>query len=94
MKLEMVMCHATLMSMLLRPEELQHAVYEYTANAPDVEHEGFNGYMETKVVFKIKDLERFTNLYKSSYVYPSDRAKWYSMVKNGMMGNMNEQSTR
>ena len=91
MKLETVMCHATLMSMLLRPEEMQHAVYSYTATAPDIQAEGFNGYMETKVTFEIKDLERFSSLYKSAYVFPSDRTKWYYTVKNNMMGLNNEQ---
>lgn len=90
MKLETVMCHATLMSMLLRPEEMQHAVHSYTATAPDVQHEGFNGYIETKVTFEIKDLERFSDLYKSAYVYPSDRSKWYHTVKNSMIGCSNE----
>ena len=87
MKLEVVMCHATLMSMLLRPEELQHAVTSYSATTPDVEHEGFNGYIETKVTFFIKDLERFTQLYNSAYVFPSERTEWYHMIKRGLMGN-------
>ena len=85
MKLEMLMCHATLMSMLLRPEEMQRAVYSYTATAPDVQNEGFTGYMETKVTFEIKDLEQFSKLYKSAYAYPSNRSKWYYMVKNRFM---------
>lgn len=81
----MVMCHATLMSMLLRPEELQNAVNSYTASAPDVQNEGFTGYMETKVTFHVKDLEKFSALYKSAYVYPSDRTAWYFKVKRGLM---------
>lgn len=82
MKLEVVMCHSSLMSMLLRPEEFEQAVISYTATAPDVTNEGFAGYMETKVVFNIKDLERFSKLYSSSYTYPSDRSAWYYKVKN------------
>lgn len=85
MKLEVVMCHSSLMSMLLRPEEFEQAVHSYTATAPDVQHEGFAGYMETKVSFEIKDLERFSKLYSSSYTYPSDRSAWYYKVKNGFM---------
>lgn len=90
MKLEVVMCHASLMSMLLRPEEMQNAVHSYSATAPDIQHEGFNGYMETKVTFEIKDLEQFSKLYKSSYTYPSDRAKWYYKVKSTFMECDNE----
>ena len=86
MKLEVTMCHATLMSMLLRPEEMERAVYSYTATSPDVQNEGFTGYMETKVTFEIKDIERFTSLYTSAYIYPSDRTEWYHRVKNNMIG--------
>lgn len=85
MKLEIVMCHTTLMSMLLRPEELQNAVDSYTASSPDIKNEGFNGYMETKVTFHIKDLEKFSALYKSAYVFPSDRTAWYYKVKSSFM---------
>lgn len=91
MKLEVIMCHASLMSMLLRPEEMQNAVHSYSATAPDIQNEGFNGYMETKVTFEIKDLDVFSKLYKSSYVYPSDRTKWYYKVKSCFMECDNEQ---
>lgn len=85
MKLEVQMCHATLMSMLLRPEEMENAVHSYSATTPNVHAEGFNGYIETNVTFMIKDLEAFSKLYKSAYVYPSDRTKWYYKIKNGFM---------
>lgn len=85
MQVKNKMCHSHLLSMLLQPEEFQVCVESYTATAPDVAMEGMNGYMETNVTFEVKDLARFSKLYQESYVFPSDRAKWYGTVKNGIM---------
>ena len=97
MKVIITMCHSNLMSMLFQTGEFQvffsfftaHypqvCVSSYTATAPEVSLEGMNGYMETKVTFEVKDLERFAALYKISYVFPSDRPKWYGTVKNGIL---------
>ena len=81
MKFEVTLCHSHLLSMLMMPEELQRAVVNYTATSPDMDGEGFNGYMEVKATFSIKDLEAFNDLWKKSYIYPSDRAEWYAFIK-------------
>jgi len=85
MKLEVVMCHASLMAMLLNPEQFSKAVVNYESTSPDMNGEGFNGYMEVKVKFTIKDLDAFNTLWKHSYIFPSDRTKWYHTVKQGML---------
>lgn len=85
MKLEVVMCHASLMSMLLDPENFSKAVTSFEATSPDMQCEGFNGYMEVKVKFMIKDLDAFNTLWKKSYIFPSDRTKWYHTIKSGML---------
>ena len=85
MKMEVVMCHSHLMSMLLQPEMLQHAVEKYEAFTPDVDNEGFNGYMETHVTFHIKNLDTFTELWNKAYRLPSDRSEWYYKIKNATL---------
>jgi hypothetical protein len=84
MKFETKMCHSQLLSMLWMPEEFARAVDSYTATAPDMQGEGFNGYMEVKATFYVKELKAFTDLWHKSYVYPSDRATWYHVIKNGI----------
>jgi len=85
MKLTVEMCHSHLMSMLLQPEIFSRAVVSYTASPPDMAGEGFNGYMEVKATFEIKDLTEFTKIWNDAYVFPSDRSKWYHLVKNSMV---------
>lgn len=84
MKLEVTICHSMLLSMLMMPERFQRAVNSYTCTAPDVEREGFIGYMEVRAEFDIKDLDGFTKLWNDAYVYPSDRAQWYHFIKSGV----------
>lgn len=86
MNIEVTMCYSQLMSMLLQPEEFSKAIVRYTSSAPNIEHEGMNGYMETVVKFEVKNLAEFSKLYDGSYIFPSDRAKWYHTVRNGMLG--------
>lgn len=83
MNLKTTMCHATLLSMLFMPERFSRAVRKYNASAPDIEHEGFNGYMETHVEFEIKDLDEFNSLWKDAAKVPTDRTEWYWKVRNG-----------
>lgn len=85
MKLQVVMCHSHLMSMLLMPEQFQRAVDKYEATTPDVQSEGFAGYMETHVTFHLRNLDDFTKLWNESYKFPSDRAEWYHKVKNATL---------
>jgi hypothetical protein len=70
--------------MLLMPQKFQRAVSSYTCSAPDVDNEGFAGYMEVKAIFHIKDLDAFNNLWKDAYVYPSERAEWYYFIARGI----------
>ena len=85
MKLSVTMCHTHLMSMLLQPEQFTRSISSYAATPPDMASEGFNGYMEVNATFDIKNLTEFTKLWNDSYVFPSDRSKWYSLVKNSMV---------
>lgn len=82
MKLDVTLCHSHLLSMLLLPDKFNNAVTHYSATTPDMNGEGFNGYMEVKATFFIKDLEAFNQLWKDSYIYPSDRTEWYHFIKN------------
>ena len=85
MKLSVAMCHSHLMSMLLQPEQFSNAISSYTATPPDMNGEGFNGYMEVNATFEIKDLTRFSKLWDDAYVFPSDRSKWYHLIKSSMV---------
>lgn len=85
MKLEATMCHSHLMSMLLQPEMFYSAVTKYEATPPDMPVEGFNGYMETKVTFHLRDLDQFNKLWTKAYKFPSDRCEWYHKVKNATL---------
>lgn len=71
--------------MLLQPEKFQACVTSYSASSPNIDMEGMNGYMETNVVFEVKDLKKFADLFESSYTFPSDRCKWYESIKAGIM---------
>lgn len=84
MKFETTLCHSTLLSMLMMPEKFQRAVSSYTCTAPDVDAEGFNGYMEVKAIFNIKDLDAFNKLWHDAYVYPSERSQWYHFIARGI----------
>lgn len=83
MKLEMLMCHSHLVSMMLMPEYFAKAINRYESTAPDMCLEGVNGYMEIKVTFWLKDLREFNELWDRSYRFPSDRSEWYWKVRNG-----------
>lgn len=85
MKFTTKMCHSHLMSMLLMPQTFYMAVHRYNASPPNMDHEGMTGYMEVEVVFEIKDLQAFTNLWYHSYKLPSDRSKWYDQIKNATL---------
>lgn len=85
MKVIVKMCHSHLAAMILQPELLEQAVLSYQASAPQVTNEGWSGAMDTDVEWEVRDLEKFTALYNDSYVYPSDRSKWYSTVRNGLL---------
>ena len=86
MKLSTKMCHSHLMSMLLQPEKFSRAIISYNASPPDMASEGFIGYMEVDAVFEIKDLTEFTKVWNDAYVFPSDRSKWYHLIKSSMVG--------
>lgn len=73
------------MSMLLMPDKFCNAIQNYSATAPDMAHEGMNGYMEVEASFYIKDLRAFTDLWYDAYKFPSDRASWYHDLKNAAL---------
>lgn len=86
MKFKVTLCHSHLMSMLLQPEKFEAAISSYTATSPNIQFEGFNGYMEVHVEFNVKDLTRFSTLYEESRVFPSDRTQWYHLIRSSMAG--------
>lgn len=85
MKMDVVMCHSHLLSMLLQPELMEQAIEKYEAFSPDMRGEGFNGYMETCASFHIKNLDKFTELWNKSYKLPSDRSEWYHKIKSATL---------
>jgi len=85
MKLTTEMCHTHLMSILLQPELCQRAFTRYNSTTPDVDCEGMRGYISVTVEFEIKDLEEFSKLFESSYVYPTNRSRWYHMIRSGIL---------
>jgi hypothetical protein len=82
MELKTKMCYSTLMSMLAQGAKFQQAIQKFTSSAPNFDGEGFNGYIEVEVIFYIKDLKLFSEIYEAGYVYPSERSKWYNAIKN------------
>jgi hypothetical protein len=85
MKVEIEMCYSHLIAMLLLPEEVYEAISSFTCTTPDMKAEVFNGFMATQCTFMVKDLNKFAKLWDKSYVYPSDRAKWYNKIKTGSL---------
>lgn len=83
MEITTTMCYSQLMTMLLHPKEFSDCVRSFTSSSPDIANEGFNGYMETKVTFNVVDVVAFAALHQKSYVMPSDRTKWYHIVRDG-----------
>lgn len=65
MKLEITCSYSRLIYFLSAGEILERAITNITFNTPSFSHEGLNGYIETKVVFTIKDLAVFTNIWES-----------------------------
>lgn len=81
MNLTTSMCHAHLMWMLSQPQKFEQAIREYSASSPNFRSEGFNGYIETTVIFEIADIANFSKLYNEYYSLPDDmRSKWYSSL--------------
>jgi len=75
----------------MMPEQFHAAVASYTATSPDMDGEGFNGYMEVDATFIVRDLDQFGKLWKDSYQYPSDRSRWYWLVKSGVDNFLDEE---
>lgn len=71
--------------MLLQPEIFEECVHSYKSTAPAVRSEGMAGYMEIIVDFEIKSITRFSELFQSSYSYPSNSGKWYHMIRDGLL---------
>lgn len=83
MKIEINMCYSHLMSMLMMPEAFNKAVYKYESSSPNIEHEGMAGYMETIVIFHLKDLSAFATLFEKSRKYLTDNPSFYFRVRDG-----------
>ncbi len=78
MELKESMCHCHLLWMLAQPELFERAVERYSASTPEVSAEGMAGYMLTNVTFHIRDIAKFSDLYRQ----PVD-SDWYHKVRRG-----------
>ncbi len=88
MKVEVTMCHSHLLLMLMNPTAFSEAVVRYEATSPDMNGEGFNGYMEIKATFYVNSIQIFGKLFDDSRTYPSDKCDWYHAVRNAHLLNM------
>lgn len=73
------MCYIRLLEMIKQPEFVR-AVVETSFKRPDIDNEGFNGYVETEVTFHVADLKEFTNAYYSTIM----TAETYQLARAGL----------
>lgn len=79
----------TMLLQLLQTPMMTYAVNKVTFTKPDLEHEGFNGYIETGVEFEITDLVAFATGYDavlkqlaSNETYSAIRVKLINDLKH------------
>lgn len=82
------MCHSHLLFMLLNPIKFEDSVISYTSSSPNLDSEGFNGYMQIKCEFKIKDLVKFSELWESYYKF-NQRSEFYGFIRFNKINNVN-----
>lgn len=80
MELKVSMCHCHLLWMLAQPKEFERAIEKYEASTPQVSNEGMAGYMLTNVVFTIRDIKKFAELYRQTV-----GSGWYHKVRRGAL---------
>jgi len=75
---------------MMATEKFYEAVSSFTSTSPDINGEGFNGYMEIRATFNVKDIEKFGKLYNGSYLYPTDKCEWYWKIRRENFSNVGE----
>lgn len=84
MELKVKACYSQVLAFqLYSGPRLAEAISSMTISSPNFQHEGFNGYIETDVVFSIRDLNVFAELWDAAYKYPSERNDFYNMIMSG-----------
>lgn len=79
------MCYSTLMVILVKAKEVNSCIHRIEFTSPDMEGEGFSGYMETSVKFLVNDLTLFAKLRKEAYDFCFSKDGWYEIIKNGKL---------
>lgn len=79
MEIKTSMCYSHLLFMLFDTKLVADSIYSFEVKRPDVESEGYHGYIETLVTFQIKDLEKFVELYNKPNPNNTDW-DWYHKV--------------
>lgn len=81
MKLNVTMCYSHLLWMLTN-QYSQLVFNSVSFSSPDLNSEGFNGYIETKVTFEIKNLKLFSEIFDNFYTATDElKLKFYNMAK-------------
>lgn len=83
MKLTIKTCYSRVLWVMFAGEAYSQAVSQMSiTSGPHFEHEGVAGYIETEVVFEIKDLKKFTDIWESWYLLSDTRKlDLYSLAK-------------
>jgi hypothetical protein len=70
--------------MLESGPKLSDAIHSVKYTSPNYEHEGMAGYISTDVVFDVKDIVKFAELYDSWFKLDSTvRLSLYDLAKKG-----------
>lgn len=69
------MCYTRLLELMKQPGFVK-SVQETTFKQPDLDGEGFNGYIETEVTFRVLDIGLFAKTYTSIDITPETYWKY------------------
>ena len=80
MKLIVKTCYSHVLYMQMQGKDFADAIESFSCNRPNLEAEGFNGYIEVEVIFNIRNLQTFSKIWHSWYASPN-RDKIYKMAR-------------
>lgn len=72
-------CYTKLLEMLRRREFVE-SINSISFKKPDIENEGFNGFIETEVTFDVGNIETFAKCYKEVVI----NTEIYWMIRDGL----------
>lgn len=83
MEIKENMCYSHLLAILMDTEGMGNCVQSVNFTAPDLKSEGFNGFMETHVVFRINPmkLKEYAEMYQKAF--KSVTPEFYGITKRG-----------